>query len=42
MFKHTQPIRWQFAERVWVFDHVVGLALKELQPFFEWMNIVGC
>ena len=30
MVKHNQTVRWQIAEELFVFDHFVGLALKEL------------
>ena len=31
MVKHTQTIRWLTADELSVFDHFVGLALKELK-----------
>ena len=34
MVKHTQTIRWQIADELFVFDHFVGLALKELRLNF--------
>ena len=36
MVKHTQTIRRQIADKLSVFDHFVGLALKELRKKRGW------
>ena len=40
MIKHTQTIRWQQPTNcLSVFDHLVGLALKELWDYGSWKSL---